>query len=163
MLFFSPLEQFQILPVIPIRLFFDLSITNGTIIFFFSFLFLSYFLFQTMVLETSLWYDIKIVDEEDDEEETVKFSYALLPIKNQNQIVLENIYVTARDLVRDNVGSAGSRYFPYVFSLFIFILISNVIGLVPYSFTITSHLILTFAMALSSFVAINYIGIQKHG
>ena len=197
MLFFSPLEQFQILPVIPIRFFFDFSITNATIIFLFSFLAFSYFLFHALEpLGRFFAFDTPITFEETkehfDDIEKVAYSFSwpmkswcprlnnfrvsrsawynhkstsflFLPILNLNQIILESVYLTARDLVRDNVGPAGTRYFPYVFSIFIFILISNVVGLVPYSFTITSHLILTFALALSSFIAINIIGFQKHG
>jgi len=196
-LFFSPLEQFQILPVIPIRFFFDFSITNGTIIFFFSFIVFSFFLFQALeplarffVFETPI--TLQETNDYFDDIERVAFSFSwplqywcprlnafrrrhlvwykhettsflLLPIRNFNQIILESLYLTARDLVRDNVGPEGSRYFPYIFSIFIFILIANVVGLVPYSFTITSHLILTFALALSTVIAINLIGIKKHG
>lgn len=145
MLYFSPLEQFQILPVIPIRLFFDFSITNGTIIFFLSLFFFSIFLVGALPPSFS------------------KFSTYFLPVKNIHHIIFESIYLTVRNLVRDNVGSNGARYFPYILSLFLFLLISNVVGLVPYSFTITSHLILTFAFALSSFIAINLIGVKKHG
>lgn len=197
MLLFSPLEQFQILPVIPIRLFFDFSITNGTIIFFVSFLAFAYFVYQSseplarfFAFETPITLEETTKYFEDIEKAAHSFrwpvkywcprlndfrrrrwvwykhestSFLLLPIRNLNQIILESLYLTARDLVRDNVGPEGSRYFPYVFSLFIFILLSNVVGLVPYSFTITSHLILTFSLALSSFIAINYIGVQRHG
>jgi len=90
-------------------------------------------------------------------------SFLFLPLKFISHKIFEIAYLTVRDLIRDNVGPAGARYFPYIFSLFIFILLANVVGLVPYSFTITSHLLVTFCLALSSFIAINFIGIKKHG
>lgn len=165
MMFFSPLEQFQILPVIPIRLFFDFSITNGTIIFFLSFVLFCIFLALAMPPSTRSFMSLSKIYEllSLPNQTKTTFSVYLLPLYNINHIIFEALYLTVRDLVRDNIGSAGARYFPYILSLFLFILISNVVGLVPYSFTITSHLILTFAFALSSFIAINIIGIQKHG
>jgi len=67
-------------------------------------------------------------------------------------------------MLSDNIGEKrGQFFFVYVFSLFLFILTSNIIGLVPYSFTITSHLIVTFSLAIFSFIAINIICIREHG
>lgn len=63
----------------------------------------------------------------------------------------------------DNVGNRGQKYFPFIFSVFLFVLIANVIGLVPYSFTITSHLVLTFSLALTTFIGINIICVREHG
>jgi len=63
----------------------------------------------------------------------------------------------------DNVGGRGQKYFPFIFSVFLFVLIANVIGLVPYSFTVTSHLILTFSLALTTFVGINIICVRAQG
>jgi len=62
----------------------------------------------------------------------------------------------------DNVGSAGQKFFPFIFSIFLFILIANLIGLVPYSFTITSHIVITLTFAVGSFIGINIILIKKH-
>ena len=90
-----------------------------------------------------------------------KTSFYLAP--NRIQYIVEVIYGVIFGLLNDNVGSVGKSFFPYVFSLFTFILISNIIGLVPYSFTVTSHLIVTFALALMTFIGINLICIREHG
>ena len=65
-------------------------------------------------------------------------------------------------MLRENVGSEGRRYFPFVFSLFMFILFSNMLGLIPYSFTSTSHIIVTFGMAIVVFIGVTLIGIIRH-
>jgi F-type H+-transporting ATPase subunit a len=66
-------------------------------------------------------------------------------------------------MLYDNLGNRGSQYFPFVFILFMFVLLSNLIGLIPYSFTITSHLIVTFSLALTVFVGVNIICAKEHG
>lgn len=73
------------------------------------------------------------------------------------------LYETVLGMLLDNVGPRGQNYFPFIFTLFLFLLIANVIGLVPYSFTITSHLIVTFALALATFIGINIILVREHG
>jgi F-type H+-transporting ATPase subunit a len=67
------------------------------------------------------------------------------------------------NLIRDTVGSEGRRYFPFVFTIFMFVLFGNMLGMVPYSFTFTSHIIVTFAMALVVFVGVTILGFVKHG
>ena len=79
------------------------------------------------------------------------------------QSMAELSYEFIADMVRENVGSEGRRYFPVIFSLFMFVLFSNFIGLLPYSFTVTSHLIVTFALAMVVFVGVTIIGFVKHG
>jgi F-type H+-transporting ATPase subunit a len=86
---------------------------------------------------------------------------ALVPGKLQS--VAELGYEFIAGMVRDNVGDEGKKYFPFVLSLFIFILFCNVLGLVPYSFTVTSQIIVTFAMALFVFVGVTIIGLARHG
>jgi len=142
MLFFSsPLEQFQILPIIPIHIGnFDFSITNASIILVFG---LGSFIF---VLNSPF---------------SAQGNFYVAPNRIQN--IVEVIYSVVYGLLNDNVGSTAKSFFPYVFTLFTFILISNVIGLVPYSFTVTSHLIVTFALALATFIGINLICIREHG
>ena len=83
-------------------------------------------------------------------------------ITNQLQYVSKEHFFVVLGLISENIGVAGKKYFSLVFSLFSFILFANLIGMVPYSFTITSHLILTFGCALLFFLGINYIGIAKH-
>ena len=65
-------------------------------------------------------------------------------------------------LVRENVGAEGRQYFPFIFTLFMFILFSNMIGLIPYSFTVTSHIIVTFALAAVVFLGVTLIAVIKH-
>ena len=63
-------------------------------------------------------------------------------------------------MLSDNVGKEGEKFYPFIFSLFSFVVIANLIGLVPYSFTITSHLIVTFSLAIIVFVGVNIVGVQ---
>jgi F-type H+-transporting ATPase subunit a len=66
-------------------------------------------------------------------------------------------------MVRDNVGTAGQAYFPFIFTLFMFVLFSNMLGMLPGSFTVTSHIIVTFGLALFIFLGVTLIGFVKHG
>jgi F-type H+-transporting ATPase subunit a len=86
---------------------------------------------------------------------------ALIPGRIQSMAELGYEFVAG--MVRDNVGDAGKKYFPFVLTLFVFILFCNVLGLVPYSFTPTSHIIVTFAMAAVVFVGVTLIGFARHG
>jgi F-type H+-transporting ATPase subunit a len=86
---------------------------------------------------------------------------ALVPGKLQS--AAEVGYEFIAGMVRDNVGDEGKKYFPFVLSLFIFILFCNVLGLVPYAYTVTSQIIVTFAMALFVFVGVTIIGLARHG
>lgn len=79
------------------------------------------------------------------------------------QSLAELSYEFVAGTVRDSAGEAGMKFFPYVFSLFMFILVSNLIGLIPYTFTVASHLIVTAALALSVFVTVLVVGFAKHG
>jgi F-type H+-transporting ATPase subunit a len=79
------------------------------------------------------------------------------------QATAELGYEFIAGMVRDNVGNAGRKYFPFIFTLFVFILFCNLLGLVPYAFTPTSHIIVTFAMALVVFLGVTVIGFVRHG
>tara|TARA_B100000676_G_C18044883_1_gene827269 strand:- start:1539 stop:2126 length:588 start_codon:yes stop_codon:yes gene_type:complete len=79
------------------------------------------------------------------------------------QSLAEISYEFIAGMIRDNVGSEGRKYFPFVFSLFMFILFANLIGLIPYAFTFTSHIVVTFAMALVVFLGVTVIAIARHG
>ena len=78
------------------------------------------------------------------------------------QSMAELSYVFIANLVRDTVGTEGRTYFPFIFSVFMFVLFGNMWGMIPYSFTFTSHIIVTFAMALVIFVGVTIIAIIKH-
>ncbi len=79
------------------------------------------------------------------------------------QSMAEVLYEFVSEMVRDNAGPQARKYFPLIFSLFMFVLFGNVLGLIPYSFTFTSHIIVTFAMALFVFVLVTIIGFARHG
>lgn len=79
------------------------------------------------------------------------------------QSLAELSYEFIAGMIRDNVGSEGRQYFPFIFSLFMFILFANLIGLIPYTFTFTSHIVVTFAMALTVFLGVTVIAIARHG
>ena len=79
------------------------------------------------------------------------------------QCMAELSYEFVANLVRDTVGSEGRRYFPAVFTLFMFILFANLLGMIPYSFAFTSHIIVTFALAMTVFVAVTVLGFVRHG
>src|SRR6201999_2219932 len=66
-------------------------------------------------------------------------------------------------MIDDNVGHEGQDYFPFVFTLFMFIFFGNLLGLIPYGFTFTSHIIVTFALAAVVFIGVTIIGIARHG
>ena len=66
------------------------------------------------------------------------------------------------NLVKDTVGSEGRNYFPFIFTVFMFVLFGNLLGMVPYSFTFTSHIVVTFTMAAVIFVGVTLIALAKH-
>ena len=86
---------------------------------------------------------------------------ALVPGRLQS--FAEMSYEFVADMVESNVGPEGMPYFPFIFSLFMFILFANLLGLIPYSFTVTSHIIVTFAMAAVVFIGVTMIGFARHG
>ena len=79
------------------------------------------------------------------------------------QSLCEGMYDFVSNLLKENVGNEGRAYFPFIFSLFMFILFCNLFGLLPGAFTVTSHIIVTVAMALFVFIGVTIIGIVRHG
>lgn len=79
------------------------------------------------------------------------------------QMVAELLYEFIAKMVRDNIGSKGRKYFPFVFTLFMFVLMGNVLGLLPYSFTYTSHLAVTGGLAVLVFLIVIIGGFYHHG
>lgn len=88
-------------------------------------------------------------------------SRSLVPGRMQSMAELSYEFVA--NMVRENAGTEGMKYFPFIFSLFMFVLFANMLGMIPYSFTVTSHIIVTFALAFFIFVAVTVIGFIKHG
>ena len=83
-------------------------------------------------------------------------------ISNTWQTLIETLYEISSQLLFDNINKDGKKYFPFISVVFTFVLFSNLIGLIPYSFTVTSHLIATFTLSFSIFIGISLICIQKH-
>ncbi len=79
------------------------------------------------------------------------------------QSMVEASYEFIASMIRDNAGHEGRAWFPFIFSLFMFILTANLLGLIPYSFTVTSHIIVTFVMAFFVFIGVTVFGIIRHG
>jgi len=86
---------------------------------------------------------------------------ALVPGRLQS--LAEMFYEFVANLVRENAGPDARPYFPFVFSIFMFILLGNMLGMIPYAFTYTSHIIVTFALALTVFVFVTLLALMKHG
>jgi ATP synthase subunit 6 len=136
----SPLEQFEIITIIPAySRFLDISFTNSSFI-----MILGVILFLLLLLMVTS-YGVRTI------------------VPNRWQVIVESVYETILEMVNDNIGSRGKKFFPFIFTLFTFILISNLIGLIPYSFTITSHLVVTLTLSMIVFVGINIICLKEHG
>ena len=84
-------------------------------------------------------------------------------IPSKIQLITEMVYNFVAKMISDTAGSKAKPYFPFIFSLFMFVLICNMVGMLPYSFTVTSHIIVTLIMASFIFVAVTIIGFVKHG
>ena len=84
-------------------------------------------------------------------------------VPGRMQLVAELFYNFISKMISDTAGSKAKPYFPFIFSLFMFVLICNMIGMLPYSFTVTSHIIVTFVLATFIFIAVTVIGFIKHG
>ena len=84
-------------------------------------------------------------------------------IPGKIQLISEMLYNFIAKMINDTAGSKAKPYFPFIFSLFTFVLLCNMVGMLPYSFTVTSHIIVTLIMALFIFIAVTIIGFLKHG
>ena len=84
-------------------------------------------------------------------------------IPNKMQLISELFYNFIAKMISDTAGSKAKPYFPFIFSLFMFVLFCNMLGMLPYSFTVTSHIIVTLLMAIFIFIAVTIIGFMKHG
>lgn len=134
----SPLEQFKLTKVLDLNLCgFDISITNSVI---------------WMVVANSLV--------------LIYFISAFWKIKiipGRFQMSAEMISGFIKNNVDQNIGNNGAKFIPFIFSIFIFILTSNLFGILPYAFTVTSHISITFALAMIVFVAITIAGLIING
>ncbi len=134
----SPLAQFEINRLVPIDLGgADVSFTNSALLMVISLAGIT--LFMTLGMRRR----------------------ALVPGRWQG--LAEMSYEFVANLLRDTIGKDGRRYFPLIFTLFMFILFGNLLGMMPYSFTFTSHIVVTFAMAIVVFLGVTLLGFIKHG
>ena len=134
----SPVEQFTIKVLFALNLFgYDVSFTNSS-------------LFMVLTVLASIAFLALAIR-----------PAALIPGRMQG--LAEMLYEFVADMVRSNVGNEGRPYFPVIFTLFMFVLFSNLLGLMPYSYTTTSQIVVTFALALAIFVGVTLIALVKHG
>jgi len=134
----SPIEQFEIKKVIDLDLgIVDASFTNSGLAMLFAVVLITVFLVMG-VRRRSI-------------------------VPGRWQSIVELAYDFVASMIRTNVGSDGRPYFPFIFSLFMFILFGNMLGMLPYSFTFTSHLAVTLGMAMVVFIGTTIIAFMKHG
>lgn len=134
----SPLEQFEIVSILPIVFgSYDFSITNSTLYLGLTVLGIIF------ILEGAL--------------------KRPMYIPSAWQTLIEDLYNFIIELIQQNCGTKGQRYFPFFFVLFTFLLVCNLMGMVPYSFTVTSHIVITFTLSLGIWVGVTIIGLQRHG
>jgi len=86
-----------------------------------------------------------------------------LLVPSKMQLISEMSYTFVAKMISDTAGSNAKPFFPFIFTLFMFVLFCNMIGMLPYSFTVTSHIIVTFVLAAIVFVGVTIIGFVKHG
>ena len=84
-------------------------------------------------------------------------------VPSKIQLVTEMTYSFIAKMINDTAGSAAKPFFPFIFTLFMFVLFCNMEGMLPYAFTVTSHIIVTFALAPIVFIGVTIIGFIKHG
>ena len=84
-------------------------------------------------------------------------------VPGRMQALAEMSYEFIAGMVRSAAGEAGMRFFPFVFAIFFFVLLSNLVGFIPYSFTVTSQIIITAALAVMVFLTVIVIGVAEHG
>ena len=85
----------------------------------------------------------------------------LIPTKIQ--LVTEMSYTFVAKMINETAGSSAKSFFPFIFTLFMFIFFCNMVGMLPYSFTVTSHIIVTFVLAAIIFIGVTILGFVKHG
>jgi ATP synthase subunit 6 len=142
MFIFSPLESYYVTPIIisktTLFTYYYLTLTNYSLMFIF--IILALLIFTKVILSR---YNISYI--------------------NNWQTVLISLYLFVINLITENMGSKGWIYFPLIFTIFLLILFSNLIGLLPYTLAVTSHLVITEVMALMIFITCIWIGLYVHG
>jgi F-type H+-transporting ATPase subunit a len=134
----SPMEQFQVEPIVPIHIGgWDISFTNSS-------------LWMCVVVAcVSLFLTLSVKKD------------GIVPTRMQS--LSEMAYLFVADMVESVAGTEGMRFFPFIFTLFMFVLFANVLGMIPFSFTVTSHIVVTFALAAFIFLIVLAVGFSRHG
>ncbi len=134
----GPMDQFKIKEIVPLEMFgVNISITNATL--WLAIATVSLILFQHFALRRA----------------------SVIPGKLQ--LLLETSYDFITSMIGDTIGKGGKAYAPFIFTVFMFVLFSNLLGMLPYSFTITSHFAVTLTLAMFFFIVITIIGFMNHG
>ena len=84
-------------------------------------------------------------------------------VPSKIQILSELTYTFVAKMINETAGSKAKPFFPFVFTLFMFVLFCNMVGMLPYAFTVTSHIIVTFVLAIAIFIGVTILGFVKHG
>jgi F-type H+-transporting ATPase subunit a len=137
-MFGSPLEQFTLITFLPIGL--------GNY-------YLS-FTISSLAMMASAWLFLFAI------RENLQYGGFIIPTRWQS--VLELYYEFILSMVKEQIGKPGRIYFPFIFTIFSFVLVNNLIGLIPYSFTPTSHFIITMTASCTIFIGVTIIGLVKH-
>lgn len=137
MILHSPLEQFEIIPILSFFIGSKFALTNSSL-----FLFLS-------ILCVILFFEYCLLNKE------------IIPSNWQS--ISEILFEFVQTLLYEAIGEKGNKFFPFIFFTFIFILFSNLLGMIPYTFTVTSHLVFTFSLGSITFVGLNVLGLKIHG
>ena len=134
----DPIHQFELHPIVPIKIFgWDVSFTNSSL-----------FMLASVVLITAFFM-------------LSMRSRSLVPGRLQSMAEVTHEFVA--DMLRESTGSAGMKYFPFVFTIFMFIFTCNMLGMIPGFFTVTSHIIVTAALAALVFLTVLIVGFAKNG
>ena len=134
----DPIHQFEIKELIPLEIFeTNISYTNSSLFMSLAIIFVT-FLLLSSIKNKSL-------------------------ITSRFQSISEIFFEFIANMVSDNIGDKGRKFFPLIFTLFTFLLFGNMLGMLPYSFTFTSHIIVTFVLAMFIFLLVTLLGIFIHG
>ena len=134
----DPIHQFEIHRIIPINIFgWDVSFTNS-----------SMFMLAAVLLTVLFFF-------------AAMRSRSLVPTRLQSMAEIAVEFV--RNMLRETMGKEGMQFFPFIFSLFIFIFVANMLGMIPGAFSVTSHIVITAALAALVFLTVLIVGFAKNG
>ena len=136
----SPMEQFEVKPIVPLHIGgLDISFTNAS-------------LWMCIVAAAAALF-------------LTKGASARRLVPTRMQSIAEMSYIFVADMIRSAAGTEGLKFFPFVFTLFMFVLFANLIGLFPliHPFTVTSHIVVTFSLAIFVFLMVIVVGLSRHG